>query len=363
MAQPAGERKGRRRGFGGKSWPQEEERQHRHQQAPAFQFALPFPPRAMEAVAATSPSSFSSHTHDATSISEDMSLPEGLLFSDTLKDLRNLRSQLYSAAEYFEVFYRNNSHKSTVMTSLKDYTVEALVSTVDHLGFVSYKVDNLVSEKADEVNETEFLVSSVEQRVRICQQTIDQEGRSQQALLIKAPKYHRRYILPGMDLLESSIHPVSEPPRYSRQYTSRKMHKSQSSISAPVCRQTTMRRARSPSPTPNDAYHRSRSISPSRKARAKSPSPRIVNSNTTKETRAGSPIPNSNPLARSATVARRPHANSKHLRQTSMQLHGDWEQHKEQEKSSSKGRGFLKSLLTRRRWRNDESLYSYLDEY
>ena len=113
-----------------------------------------------------------------------------------LQDLRNLRSQLYSAAEYFEVFYRNNSHKSTydlfldlcflvclvcccfnkqvthlisflifcrVMTSLKDYTVEALVSTVDHLGFVSYKVDNLVSEKADEVNETEFLVSSVEQ--------------------------------------------------------------------------------------------------------------------------------------------------------------------------------------------------------
>ncbi|KAJ1281819.1 hypothetical protein BS78_03G003100 [Paspalum vaginatum] len=318
----------------------------------------------MEAVA-MSPSSVSSHhIHGAASISEeDMSLPEGLLFSDTLKDLRNLRSQLYSAAEYFEVFYRNNSHKSTVMTSLKDYTVEALVSTVDHLGFVSYKVDNLVSEKADEVNETEFLVSSVEQRVRICQQTIDQEGRSQQALLIKAPKYHRRYILPGMDLLESSIQAVSEPPRYNRQYTSRKMHKSQSSISAPVCRQSTMRHARSPSPTPNDAYHRSRSMSPSRKARAKSPSPRIINSNTTKGTRAGSPIPNSNPLARSATVTRRPPVNSKHLRQTSMQLHTDWEQHKEQEKSSSKGKGFLKSLLTRRRWRNDESLYSYLDEY
>jgi hypothetical protein len=46
-----------------------------------------------------------------------------------------------------------------------------------------------------------------------------------------------------------------------------------------------------------------------------------------------------------------------------MQLHTDWDQHKEQEKSSNKGRGFLKSLLTRRRWRNDESLYSYLDEY
>ncbi|XP_062232795.1 probable protein ABIL3 isoform X1 [Phragmites australis] len=342
----------------------------------------------MEAVA-MSPSSVSSHHHDAASISEDISLQEGLLFSDSLKDLRNLRSQLYSAAEYFEVFYRNNSHKSTVMTSLKDYTVEALISTVDHLGFVSYKVDNLVSEKADEVNETEFRVSSVEQRVRVCHQTIDQEGRSQQSLLIKAPKYHRRYILPGPDLLESSIHPVSEPPRYNRQYRSRKMHKSRSckfikflisnfflnyycavdlqlvllpAISTPGCRQTTMRHARSPSPTPNNTYHRSRSFSPSRKARAKSPSPRIVNSNT-KETRAGSPIPNSNPLARSTTVARRPPVNPKHFRQTSMQLHTDWNNHKEQEKSSSKGRGFLKSLLTRRRWRNDESLYSYLDEY
>lgn len=306
-----------------------------------------------------SPSSVSSHPHhdSAASTSE-----EGLLFSDSLKDLRNLRSQLYSAAEYFELFYRSNSHKSTVMTSLKDYTVEALVSTVDHLGFVSYKVDNLVSEKADEVNETEFRVSSVEQRVRICHRTIDHEGRSQQSLLIKTPKYHRRYILPGADLLESSIHPVSEPPRYNRPYISHKMHKSQSSISTPVCWQPTMRRARSPSPTPHDSYHRSRSLSPSRKARAKSPSPRTVNSNMI-ETRAGSPIPNSNPLARSATITRKQSVNQKHLRQTSMQLHTDWDNHKEQEKSSSKGRGFLKSLLTRRRWRNDESLYSYLDEY
>lgn len=318
---------------------------------------------AMEAIT-MSPSSVSSHhlDVDAASTSEDMSsLQEGLLFSDSLKDLRNLRSQLYSAAEYFEVFYRNNSQKSTVMTSLKDYTVEALVSTVDHLGFVSYKVDNLVKERSDEVNETEFRVSSVEQRVRICQQTIDQEGRSQQSLLIRAPKYHRRYILPGTDIVESAIHPVSEPPRYSRQHMSRKMHKSQS-ISTPVGRQSTMRSARSPSPSARGTHHRSRSLSPSRKARAKSPSPQII-STQTKETRAGSPIPNSNPLARSATVARRPPVHPKHFRQTSMQLHSDWSNHKEQEKSSSKGRGFLKSLLTRRRWRNDESLYSYLDEY
>ncbi|XP_047060432.1 probable protein ABIL3 [Lolium rigidum] len=327
----------------------------------------------MEA-AAMSPSSVSSQSHnlDAASTSDDMpSLQEGLLFSDSLKDLRNLRSQLYSAAEYFEVFYTNNSHRSTVVTSLKDYAVEALVSTVDHLGFVSYKVDNLVNEKADEVNDTELRVSSVEQRVRICQQTIDQEGRSQQSLLIKAPRYHTRYILPGADIAESAIHPVSEPPRYNRQYAGRKMRKSQSAISTPVSRQTTMRSIRSQSPTIRETHHRSRSMSPSRKARGKSPSPQpgwpqpeVVNSNP-KETRAGSPIPTPSPLARSTTVARRPPLDPKHFRQTSMQLHSDWENQKdkEREKSSSKGRGFLKSLLSRRRWRNDESLYNYLDEY
>ncbi|TVU23058.1 hypothetical protein EJB05_32791 [Eragrostis curvula] len=336
----------------------------------------------MEAVA-MSPSTVSSHPHDAASTSEDMSsLQEGVLFSDSLKDLRNLRSQLYSAAEYFEVFYRNNSHKSTVMTSLKDYTVEALVSTVDHLGFVSYKVDNLVSERADEVNETEFRVSSVEQRVRICHQTIDQEGRSQQSLLIKTPKYHRRYILPGNSntlfyyqctmqqpstkCIDHCSYVVQAQIYWNLPFIQLMSNDLQlhyiPAISTPTCRQPTMRRARSPSPTPRDTYHRSRSLSPSRKARAKSPSPQLVNSNT-KETRAGSPIPNSNPLARSATVARKPPVNPKHLRQTSMQLDANWDNHKEQEKSSSKGRGFLKSLLTRRRWRNDESLYSYLDEY
>ncbi|VAH75061.1 unnamed protein product [Triticum turgidum subsp. durum] len=191
----------------------------------------------MEAVA-MSPSSVSSRNLDAASTSDDMpSSQEGLLFSDSLKDLRNLRSQLYSAAEYFEVFYTNNSHRSTVVTSLKDYAVEALVSTVDHLGFVSYKVDNLVNEKADEVNETEFRVSSVEQ-------------------IIVVPLCRRRY---------SGI-------RY-------------------------------------------------------------------------------------------PSGFRAHTRQTSMQVQSDYENQKEREKKSNKGRGFLKSLLTRRRWRNDESLYNYLDEY
>jgi hypothetical protein len=50
-----------------------------------------------------------------------------------------------------------------MINGLKDYTVEALVSTVDHLGFVSYKVNNLITEKVDEVSEAELMVSTVEQ--------------------------------------------------------------------------------------------------------------------------------------------------------------------------------------------------------
>lgn len=35
------------------------------------------------------------------------------------------------------------------------------------------------------------------QRLQTCQEYIDQEGRSHQSLAIKAPKYHKHYILPG----------------------------------------------------------------------------------------------------------------------------------------------------------------------
>jgi hypothetical protein len=123
------------------------------------------------------------------------------------------------------------------------------------------------------------------------------------------------------------------------------------------------RSIRSQSPTIRETHHRSRSMSPSRKARGKSPSPQpgwpqpeVVNSNPKgivlfysdiwmskhciflwsacrkefkwtiiaisptetraepkAETRAGSPIPTPSPLARSTTVARRPPLDPKHF--------------------------------------------------
>uniref|UniRef100_A0A1D1XKM1 Protein ABIL3 n=1 Tax=Anthurium amnicola TaxID=1678845 RepID=A0A1D1XKM1_9ARAE len=144
------------------------------------------------------PSSASSTaTQDHPSSLDELSMQEILLFSDSLKDLRNLRSQLYSAAEYFELSYTNDDRKQIVVDTLKDYTIKAVVNAVDHLGSVSYKVNGLLDEKVNEVSGTDVRVSCIEQRLRTCQEFIDHEGFSQQSLVISTPKYHKRYILPG----------------------------------------------------------------------------------------------------------------------------------------------------------------------
>lgn len=55
----------------------------------------------------------------------------------------------------------------SVIETLKDYAIKALVNTVDHLGSVTYKVNDLLEEKVEEVSETEFHVSCIEQ-VKSC---------------------------------------------------------------------------------------------------------------------------------------------------------------------------------------------------
>ncbi|GAB2299860.1 Protein abil3 [Dionaea muscipula] len=94
--------------------------------------------------------------------------PEGIQQNQALIDsnnlgLKNLRTQLYSAAEYFELSYTNDEQKQIVVDTLKDYAIKALVNTVDHLGSVSYKVNDLLDEKVEEVSGTEFRVSCIEQ--------------------------------------------------------------------------------------------------------------------------------------------------------------------------------------------------------
>lgn len=50
-----------------------------------------------------------------------------------------------------------------VIDTLKDYATKAIVNTVDHLGSVTYKVNDFLDENIDEVSGTELHVSCIEQ--------------------------------------------------------------------------------------------------------------------------------------------------------------------------------------------------------
>ncbi|KAK9204598.1 hypothetical protein WN943_014860 [Citrus x changshan-huyou] len=75
------------------------------------------------------------------------------------KDLKNLRTQLYSAAEYLELRYTSDDQKQIVVETLKDHASKAVVNTVDHLGSVTCKVNDLLDAKVDEVSDAEHRIS------------------------------------------------------------------------------------------------------------------------------------------------------------------------------------------------------------
>ncbi|CAM8993400.1 unnamed protein product [Rhodiola kirilowii] len=141
----------------------------------------------------------------------EASMHQTLLFADSLKDLKNLRTQLYSAAEYFELSFTNDNQKHMVIETLKDYAIKALVNTVDHLGSVSFKVNDLVEEKIGKASKADLRISCLEQRLRTCEIYMNNEGRSQQSSSVTdAPKYHKRYNLPAGETLNCATHAKSK---------------------------------------------------------------------------------------------------------------------------------------------------------
>ncbi|MCD7450912.1 hypothetical protein HAX54_008974 [Datura stramonium] len=125
---------------------------------------------------------------------DEIFMQHSLQFSDSLKDLKNLRKQLYSAAEYFESSYGENEHKALVIETLKDYVSKALVSSVDHLGSVACKLNSFLDEKVDEFSTTKLRFSCMEQKLQTCQEIVDRSGLLQQSLIILTPKHHKRYL-------------------------------------------------------------------------------------------------------------------------------------------------------------------------
>ncbi|CAA0813027.1 Protein ABIL3 [Striga hermonthica] len=308
---------------------------------------------------------------------DEVSMQQSMLFSDSLKDLKNLRKQLYSAAEYFELSYSNDDQKDTVVDTLKEYAIKALVNTVDHLGSVTYKVNDMLDEKVDEVSGTELRLSCIQQRLRTCQEYVDREGLSQQSLVINTPHYHKRYILPIGETMHGAV-------RTKSRYRGRSLddgdewHRFKNSIRATI-RETPppsiVGKGPSPSLSPRFAQqHGNFSFSnnmPSKdlEKRATSPhrfplmrsgslsmkpsTPRGSNSSTPNRTRPTTPNPS---LGRQAYI-------SEARKSASMRVRVGKESPRENEQYPSKSKRLLKSLLSRRKSKKDETLYTYLDEY
>ncbi|KAG7019035.1 Protein ABIL1 [Cucurbita argyrosperma subsp. argyrosperma] len=128
---------------------------------------------------------------------DEASMERSKSFVKALQELKNLRPQLYSAAEYCEKTYLHSEQKQMVVDNLKDYAVRALVNAVDHLGTVAYKLTELLEQQTSDVSTMELKVSCLNQQLLTCQTYTSKEGLRQQQLLALIPRHHKHYILPN----------------------------------------------------------------------------------------------------------------------------------------------------------------------
>ncbi|XP_037469686.1 putative protein ABIL2 isoform X4 [Triticum dicoccoides] len=299
---------------------------------------------------------------------EEVQMGETFIFSETIKDLKTLRLQLYSAAEYFELAYTQEDVKQAVVSNLKEYAVKALVNTVDHLGSISFKVSSLVGQRFDEVAEANLRVSCIQQRTQMSQACMNREGLTQQSLVITAPKYHKRYILPGNDSIPDAVPNFSEMNKVKNRTT--QMHPAFSTQTKSKDKQTSFRKIRSIARAPSQ---RARSSSPAQHTRFVPPSDTAIP--TKRDKRSDSPISSTTPLTRSGSLSKKPSllkTSSVRVQTTSdpkrlapLRSYADRykDDPKENEQTPKKSKKFLKSLLSRRKSRKEEPMPCYFDDY
>lgn len=128
---------------------------------------------------------------------DEASMERSKSFVNALQELKNLRPQLYSAAEYCEKSYLHSEQKQMVLDNLKDYAVRALVNAVDHLGTVAFKLTDLLEQQTLDVSTMDLKVATLNQKLLTCQIYTDKEGLRQQQLLAFIPRHHKHYILPN----------------------------------------------------------------------------------------------------------------------------------------------------------------------
>uniref|UniRef100_A0A452XS08 Protein ABIL1 n=1 Tax=Aegilops tauschii subsp. strangulata TaxID=200361 RepID=A0A452XS08_AEGTS len=298
---------------------------------------------------------------------EEVQMEEAFIFSQTIKDLKALRPQLYSAAEYFELAYTQEGGKQAVMSNLKEYAVKALINTVDHLGSISFKVSSLVDQKLDEVAEANLRASCIQQRAQTIQACVNREGLTQQSLVITAPKYHKRYILPGDGSVPNAVPNFSEMNKAKSRTT--QMHQAAAAASAAQTKnkdkQASFRKLRSIARAPSQS---ARSSSPAQHPRFVPPSDTAIP--TKRDKRSDSPMYSTTPLTRSGSLSKKSSLLKTSSVRVQMQTTSDPKRlvplrsyadrynddSKESDQTLKKSKKFLKSLLSRRKSGKEEPL-------
>lgn len=284
-----------------------------------------------------SSSSVSSAPQEA-SHNDELFMKQRVLFSENLNELKNLRKQLYSAAEYFEISYSKEDQKQFVVETLKDYVIKAVINTVDHLGAMAYKVNGFLDEKVYQVSETEVRLSCLEQRLRTCEDYSNKGGLFQHSLAIESPKHHKRYILPG----RATIHTAGQSALiyHSAQEDSSDINTATTRETSPTVVSEGYSTLHSPQSSPG-SFQFTRSASRQEK-RAVSPHPFPF-------ARCGSVVQRSSTLNSSSSVKLRYPSEPRTRRSASLSLHNERDRTKDNEVDSSKNKRFYKALLSMRK--------------
>ncbi|XP_011620959.2 protein ABIL2-like [Amborella trichopoda] len=133
---------------------------------------------------------------------DETSMDQALHFTQSLLELRDLRRQLYTAAESFESSFSFYSHhaqdREMVLETLKAYVSKALVNTVDHIGSLIIKLNDAISEKQHELMATQIRIGCLQQGLYTCGEYTCNEGLKEQAFFnSQQVRYHKLYIKPG----------------------------------------------------------------------------------------------------------------------------------------------------------------------
>ncbi|XP_076904295.1 protein ABIL2-like isoform X1 [Bidens hawaiensis] len=301
------------------------------------------------------------------------------------QDLKNLRKQLYAAAEYFELSYTNDDQKRLVVDTIKDYAIKALVNTVDHLGAVSCKLNDMLGQNVNEFSQTELRVSCIQQRLGTSQRCFDHEGLAEQSAIINTPKYHQRYILPVGETMQGGIRTKSKYGGCSLEdkddwHEFKNGKKIQSfkmiiynKMCLWVCFAYAAVRAKTRE-TPPSSFRKGRSPSPSTQQPG---SFAFAGAGTPKDFDKRSVSPLRFPLLRTGSLSSRPTTPSsrpktpnlsrqrvpQYQKSVSMRVYSHRDTHRETDQPPNKSKRLLKALLGRRKSKKDDMLFTYLDEY